>query len=1810
MRAGTFLMSFLWILKLVGGEPTEVKSPRRFDDGGIPLRWDNVEGAPLWLDGSPPEFSFSEGLHVIVLEPGGSTRIRLPPVTALRIVASAQPLLSEDLEAWVSDGSGLALRSEMKTTSDPRSLIVYPSSTKTNIVELIHPSSRTTPLEIRLFVSRMDFPSRRDAFGGLVVPEESPSRVSESPFSLGERYWRGGKRSSVRVQGPARLALLTRLVFPPEEGKSHQSYEVRVEVGGRRLEFQLETAREQGSLWLDFEARWLGVERTAYFAVPDGEHELTIEATAAVLWRLLQGSPRDYLLEDEPLHLPEPAFFLSLSPETGGESPGIPGHSLVPEVQALLKGLKENRTTDAGLLAALHCRRIATSLATHPDDRAAALSIIARHTYWRNLLPGEKRVTDPQVVAAFVPRRLLEPWERAKDITLTREELPEVLGNWSSGFFLRAPEGEEKAHIYRIPKRYSPSLLRVVVETRSASLPSELMVDLGRGGSAHLRTVGVSEVPLRQFQPARAEAALAALRARDPLSLPATSLATVPAGMVELPLPQDVEEVRLWALGPEPPPLVALQYAAEKPYELTEMEYLDAAESGASQLLQDLRAWERGEDLEEAAGLRAHRTPLFRLWSDARRRYAASLADEAPSVAQEDPAQLVAAERFERTGEWVQALEAWGKLAESGSPETSRVAKMRKTAVLQRLGERFLAEMQLRGFSLQRTDSRLRREAFERLSADYAISGEDEALLGLLFAVAAESGEPEHLRRLSELLAARGEHLMAVDVGRSLPEAEQPVDTLLHSASMLGWWRTFDGMLARLPGAEERDYWRGVREALTGNAEGALVFLERAGARGAPLTDRLRQAFAIRRALGSPDPVTRCRAILSWESWQASDPGPWTWSEDSTLIVDHAGGDSCFSLARNLAEHYWRGSPGRPVRANVLGPVTLRLEARPIHSEDFQRPLNSWILVRVAGLLFPVAVTNNTPASGLTLVNSRGKQPGVKVTTELDLGPGLHSIEISSPSEDILVRLLVRESTRPLGVLPRLTQRTLAAVMNGRRPEDSAEAYGARLFQKGEEGSVPIQPPSDDLTPQCVETPVQLDPPFAARMALRMESLSEGATGLRASVNEEEALPPRERFLAAARLGMREAMAELAVSLEDQLPPGWAEGVFLSSGEFQRAVDVSEARRARQSARGVDLGEQAALQAMSLHLYIAEMDAPLRRKCQVGGQALFSKHSGLPGIQGPYQRLVRSLDWRKIVAIADSAGSRYVDVSGWQPENSDLKVRKALLGSFGEDEWLLVGDNRIEIALENLKPTVLRLELTLQTLQFAYSTALTVSCQVDGGDPWQVPLSPESPSTLLEAPVAEGNHTVRLRVERPLMNHFVRVRIKELRDAQILPSSSGDAENLWKARRLYHIATQERPLIASVEGPAWVRIDELREGRTISRYEAVPEGWQELVLTPEPGQTEALFRLFEKVEVPEASPLVAYRPPESILSVPPPALGLSPDPSGENIAIEDLFSLGGQEDGTFSVRLSLERQKAFEEDFEAGTTFDNFLELRGTHRYFHERLPAYFETSLLVRGHDDAGPSLGFEEDLHFRPRWLPLNFRLTGTAYCQWPDGGTVMPEGPLEWALALRGSLSRRYPLGLHAYHEPSVALLGRILSLEKGEHHYDAVLDQDVFTLYKADHPSSLTLSETIGYKPWLDVEWWGRASLTSNEELNPIEPDHLSGWLGWKQFHRPLELDAGYRVARFFGDADRDRPFTRHGPFLELLCEIWCSPRSRLELGLSYRHDFPENEDTGFVCLTWHFSNGRNYRDFWPGDVDFLDLREPRDWNDSIREVQHE
>lgn len=1785
----------------------------------LPVQWENVEGAPYWVAGPLPHYKRKARLHRVRLEPGEDVIIKLPPHEMLQARYHRRPLQADDLEFWMSDGSGLYVQGPPQSSSDGRSFLLAPQRSETMLVRVRRPLHQHQGITLALFVSRHEELPSIMPYRIEIPFSHAPVRIRRTTEAVGRQFWllTSAAPQTVTVHGPAHLSVETVLPYPPTEAQTLQSYDLLLRVNHepvRPVEFQT-TSERKSRLFID-DREYAVAERTsAYVDIPAGEHHLLFTPTVAVYVRLLQEDQNAYLL---------PQFNQPTAKPTNETVAG----AVASRVEKAGQLGQNNRLRDSGVLATAQLQAVANEYPHFsPLQRVAGLAQNA-DTFYRDLLSIEKSSTSPQRYGWFLPRSLLAPFETRQELVVAAQHTRDIRHRLANAPFLTLPSTPETPLVYKVPPRSAPAQLRLIVENNSLMRPQTLTIQFNQQERVQVLVVRGPELPESAYATSYLEAGLQAFVWQRWAATPAMSLAVAQAlwlpqpllqvGIIELPLPAEVNEVRVWQTGPATTPVqVALQYTGTKPYRMTELEYLGVVSRlGNEQTVTDQfiaalhNAPRRASDEQHVEQkLENFWVPLVRFLLSQQKTFVSPVAplprietSTMPPLAEAEQLKLVQkAQELEKTGQWLAALERWAQLVYTGTGEYRRHGLWGRVRALRALGETFLAEQQLRGLVLYGGDEAIRRTASEQLRQFYISTEDTDALLAFAAFQTLRSPTVTTLRQLTEVLLTAGEHEMALMVGMALPLAERPVPLLLRAAYRLDWWATFDLFVAQLPREGDRWYWQAYRAIAQGDYRQAYEHLERAGSDWGLFAQALTTGQAVAAKLSAQDRAARAQALFAWEHWQAQLPGPRLWNSDDTIVTDYQGAIRLYSIDRDLYAQFYAATPQRPVQLQVLGPVRLKVEVRPLHPVGTTTPLEDWLQIRAPGQLYETPITNNLPTFGLQVIEETAVLPGRAVTTEIALGPGLQTITLSARQTRVALRVYTQQPELALEVLPPLSPHTLTAIWQAAEERDEPHNVhphqtngwtDIRLLTTDHKSSLlTFSPLCSSLGPMPeIQHPIaEVDPVTAVRLALRFgEWENASATFFHERVSTRAELRPEEQVLADAISGTGEK--HCVRWLEDDVPvaPALRHAVCFAEGEGDRLLQLP-----------LEQDDEAVRERMLLLLKLATDNPSHRQRMQVLGEALFAAHPQVVGLATLHAQLTRDKTWEPIPAVQTSAGLRAIPMSGWKPESPSIRTRRALVPPLTPGEYVVFGQERLGISLSTLAPTTLLLDVVPEDVEYLPPIPLTAFAQMDQQPRQPLLLSRDAPPTSLQFHIPSGTHTVRVWIERAVVNQFLRVRVREQRPTMSGAVPVSPSAVVMTYERNYHVATAQEPLRFTVAGPQWLRIDEWRQDIVHSRSQFVAEGWQTITLQPQTGQTEALFRVFQSTRTEERIPsALRIVKPESH-SVPFPVSDFRAPIRPRVMALADAHRLGRQEDGTWSLMTQFVRQRNFDEDTSVDRVpMEQFLETRATHRFFHQEPgESYSETHLFTRVREHGGPTLGGAERLRFDLNWQdwrPLTLQMSGEGYVQWPGGGRPLSRGGLEWSGLFRWEVSQVRRLTPTLDHRPSVALFARALSLRRRGQYRLGYVDQDIFTNYKADHRAGLTLAESLSYRPWLDSEWTTRLALTSNEEMVLEVPDSLILASTWKQLLRDTQVDGGYSFRTFFADSDRRTTSFRHVLAFDVLQDYWYSD-VRLEVGLSFRHDIIRSDNTFNIFFTWHIDHGRGYRDFRPGVIDFLNLR---------------
>lgn len=1702
-----------------------------------PLRWDNIEGTPYWINGQRPQRQGPGGQHIVRLAPGQHISVAVPAAEMLRIHKLKGDLSPAELLIAHSNGAGLAQFIDPPAGAGDHApdWVVAVAGGDEQLFHLQHSGSSAETIELLIYVSRQaaapEFAPYRDL---LTLPGQGIN-LKRDVDVIAERFWPLGslapERQEIEVSGPLRLLLEHRYAYAATEAATTQGYEISVTLDGnpwRTLRYETGPERLY-PLTMNGAEVVLGRLEQGYLELPEGRHRLTLQSRAGVYGRLIAQREVDYLLPG--LNGPQPSLAEQRKVLQQQESRDTQAQ------QTAWQLTQENSHREGALLGVAVMAQQASSWPNLRPLTLEAERLLAAHSFYRDLLPDVTAGADAEL-AWFSPPERVRWQQQGRGRVLAAQHGDIAL---AKGFFTPLMQ---QPLVYQIAERLAPSTLRLVLDKnghgKSSQEQADFMVQYDGQPPIRLRWSSKFVDQQAEWLPGVGESTLALAAQRhgqtdSPLPEPTLTGAfaqywppapQLAVSVVTLPLPQQVRKVTLWREKTEGPPLrLAVQYRASSTYQLTESAYLALEAPSSGEPFDSAGLMRRLADHVENAS--AAETQLRNHWQGLRRRlllqqkaFAFGVTPPAPArrgAVFLQPASVGQALAAEQSGAWQTALQQWLALADLTTGTERQQAFMGQARALKQLGEPYLARQLLRGLFLYDNDETLRAAAFDQLAADYRAQDQTVLLQQLYASAILRHPTAATLQGYAELLLADGAADEALLLAMRLPPSEPSAGLLLACAYQTQWWQLFEATLSHAS-PQQAALWRGYRAQAKGDDDAALREWRSAGRTGDAMAQQLDAGLKIRAALNSATVAARESALQDWQAWQASYPGVSVWQNAPQLVSDSAGAALLYVIERDLLQQTHRATQARPVKLRLFGPAQLRLKIRPVHEANTTTALDGWLQLKEMGATGErssvLPINGNWPASGLQWMGHEQRQPGDNEVLEYAVGAGLHELELSAAELELLVDVAVRRPQMPLAVLPPMTVETVAAVLSPR------QADAGRV--------------------QCSDA-------VAPLFICRQHDVTEAPTHR----------PSPDLAALSKRL-----------SLEGGVTPDTT-GLHHTPSVVTPAPDQKGGAPREQMIRLLWRAEQQPEQLQ--HLIAAARQLSTAHPDDIEMQALAA-------------RLAQPLEWQPLPAVEQSAGIRHLPLSGWQPESPAAQTRKALLGIDDPALYIITGRAQLGLAMSNQEAVNLRLTLAQAALPSVPTERVAVSYRVDEGEARVVELGEGELSLQIRMP--SGNHRLRLALLEPRPNQFVAVRLWERPAAH-----PGRAETavVRQYNRPYHIATTAEPVRLQLKGPGLLRIDELTAAGSRQSYRALAPGWQRLELAPATGMDEALYRLERYLPAADVQRVVALeRPAAPLQPVPRPSLSVTTPAALVWLTPEDGLPLAGQEDGTWSFGGLLASRRQVEQEYGRRDS-ERFMELRADHRHYDPYNQSYYQGRLLGRLRDEGGPTLGMQGWWEHQPRWRSWRVAAQGSLYLQSPEGGN-------EWAALVSGDIEQRRELGLRTFHSPYGSLFQRWMSLNNFGSYPQINVDQDIFTRYKGEHRRGLVVGDRLVHSPWLDTEWYGDLALTTNESLIPFTYDNINLTLGWKQLLGPWLATAEYGQRYYRADGDRNDSLNRGTLSLNLEWNQWQRQWQRWQLWTKLQHNLNTAENSLWLGLVWHGGNGRGLRDFRPGEMSFRNLRE--------------
>ncbi|MCA9214773.1 MAG: hypothetical protein KDB27_16995 [Planctomycetales bacterium] len=1838
------------------------------------LRWDNVEGPPLWTGGCPVRYLRSHSVHIAELKPGTSSYIRLPAFSMLRVSLCDS---KASVEVWSSSDGRLYKKLSPAWDASKHQLLVAPQSLEDLSIEIRCPVEFAATQRVAFFVSRHD-----------PVPDPAPYRKplyvcrdtlrlcttgtsdSENVFELSPSCPR-----EFVVEGPCRVECETRLHYPYGESETLQPFRVRVGCDGRLLkylEYHVNVERHH-SVTLEGCPVTVSLPAKAFFDCPPGRHWIRLSTPHTVFAQLRQQECPQYLLgindhvapnsprRPAPLDLLE-SYWLATDEQItdyscSHQTSNPTAHELANLEQVLLKVANDNTRKQGGISAWWTMHQAATRRAFERSLRTVAEKLKLQNTFYRSILPTNASALE------FGWMRFRGDLSAAGGhdsdvITIAQQHLQSSVGNLSLGGFApvgNSAEGSQQTYVLPLDRTDSQLRISVVDDGRFCGRLS-VQLDDGPPISLELKANHAFEP---NTKPTVADAAVAGLWhqhggfghgtlggsfASLRVAAPSLNVAST-----EIYLPQHVGMVSVSAddsSGQQP--LAALHLRSSRYRTLTESEFLVYRSTLSEDPIELARMLNSDCDSPSIAWREIWNRfrPIMRLVRSHDATFANGVQpmETRGEVTHQLHELLNDARQLQAAKEWLPAIEVWSEVITSGDTEAFREAISARATALANVGEHFLAERQMRSVVLFSADDAARSAAVKWLRDYYRHHNDIAATERLAASIFLRSPSPEAFQFLAESFLENGRYNYALSVLLLVDdESNASRISMMRAAARSGWWQTYDRLMQTVSNSEELEFWRGIRSLHNGNYESAQRYFAAAGEKGIAYNDHLETAFPIASSLRSPGRDDRLSALHRWQDWNATHPGPYLWQEEMTAVKLSGGTHAVYSQNLDSYAQYFRANRDVPVQLKVVGPIRLKLEVRPALAPDtsLDEPARGWFAVSVDGKPESIPILSNYPSSTLSVVGS-DEQAGQRVEHIVSVPRGEHWVEVYGTSHDVFARCFIERPEHPITVLPPLTVAAHNTIRAGTFGAVRATTKGrVRLLPSGPNES-PKLLPIIEVDADATDTRTFAETHSGRVISEGTKKTSKPTTAIppsppaihvdaqvsKASHHERPKIrrlpiapmtPGQIRLLShtepATNNDSHNDASFIGVYVESELPEPDTERGDTSDEMLPQPNDEPTAESAPASDADLNFSRSEVVHRLCklLRRAMTEEDS---RSLQVEAGRLRDLYPNDQQIDALFDQLTQGATWRPFSQFSRTAGVRVVEVPAWKPEAPIARTRTALLPALESNERLVVGGERLIVTVDNDAPDDLSLAVSLAAIDFVASQPNTAVISVDDRLPERVDLHTKDEPHLVTVRLEPGKHRLSVGTLKHVANQYLRVRI--------------DAKNhvtppLTSRERYYHAATIDQPLEFAVSGPARLRIDELRDQTTLTKYVNVLSGERRsFSLRPMSASSEALFRIFElttdrrdKHSETTYTPLAPLPVPSSQITTEP-TINVSTRSDGQfddrslalvthelpgpSIRFEDLYELGGQEDATWSFTPGWYQRRPVEES-EFVRAPDEFTEFSFARRFRSDR-EVVDSSELIYRERESAGSTFGigyliehenlFAFDECADPYRNDLYIRLQGNAYVQDTDDTPAIATDTAEWSASLRGTVGQRVRLFDKLTRSQSIAVFGRWLSMDENQYR-PGEIDQDIFTPYKNDHRSGFILSDSLWYRPLLDTRLWLRGFAVSNENFNPFDTDSLGFRLGWDQAVGPMDVAVSYRLARFLNDEDRVESYTQHVLNFALLADCWLGPRRRCELGANVQHNLNQSDTSLYFFFAWFMDNGRDYRDFRSADRAFLQLR---------------
>lgn len=553
--------------------------------------------------------------------------------------------------------------------------------------------------------------------------------------------------------------------------------------------------------------------------------------------------------------------------------------------------------------------------------------------------------------------------------------------------------------------------------------------------------------------------------------------------------------------------------------------------------------------------------------------------------------------------------------------------------------------------------------------------------------------------------------------------------------------------------------------------------------------------------------------------------------------------------------------------------------------------------------------------------------------------------------------------------------------------------------------------------------------------------------------------------------------------------------------------------------------------------------------------------TGTDDASGVFALLEAQLRWRTMDAVVASAGKRMRPMADGHPGSPLLARRDALAGG-PTDETLVLRPGQ-NWKLEGLLP---RQRVRLHLRHYSPLPHAGLALTLTNG----AAVSLSSGQATVVVDVADTSGRLRLRLGDALPGSVVGLQVQ-----------TADGEPIdARLPRVYHRATAATPLRLRIDRPGYLRIVEWDGRRTATRMQWVGSAG-EVALHPLLLPNAALRVSQLQLDAPATRAAVAPTPAEGSERASGPVPPYVPAPAQASTWPATWPASGG-EDHTWGWVLGAQ-QRIDGDAADEQETGERSIEARWRYRYALPGPRLWGRLDVIGRRNVVGFGIAGLQHALQWRQQEGPWGADLNLDYWRQRPPAGLASP------------AESRSVLAGVHWQQQRDDRWRDRLhldarwrdLSLRNVPASLAHTLDNDVYTRYRDQHRTQLSVGYTLGYRARYDSEWLASVYANSNP-LSAFGLDNAGLGLEWRWSRHGWQASAALDARRYFADADRRRARWRER--IDLDVGRWFfRADSAWRVRATGGYDFGRREPYGGISIEWLDHDGRGFDDFLPSEL---------------------